>query len=74
VCCVVVRGSLFLCFAARPIVTGVSLASVTSASVSASVSAWTDYALLFVLLPFALCIFFFSFERSEDSEKQNGCF
>src|ERR1019366_5383001 len=56
VCCVVVRGSIFLSFAARLVVAGISLASVSTSTVCVSVSAWTDYAFSFVLLPFALCL------------------
>ena len=54
VCCVVVRGTLFPGIAARPAVSGLFLATVTPISVVASVSAWTDYALLFILLLFHL--------------------
>jgi sulfatase modifying factor 1 len=44
----------------------------TSASVSASVSAWTDYALLFDLLPLALCLFGFLIRAERGFE--NGFF
>ena len=53
-CCVAVRGALFLRVAARPVVTGAVLASVAITAVSVFASVRTDYALLFVLLPFAL--------------------
>ena len=56
VCCVAVLGSLILGIAARPTVTGMGLATVSVTAVAASV-AWTDYALHFVLLPFALFLF-----------------
>jgi len=58
-CCVVVRGTILLGFAARPIVAGVSLAAVATTAVCVSVSAWTDYAFSFILLPFAFCLFCF---------------
>ena len=44
VCCVAVRGTIFLKVAARPAVSGMSLAAVAAASVSASVSSWSDLA------------------------------
>ena len=72
VCCVAVPGATFLGSAARPAVTGMSLATVTSTSVAASVSAWTDYTLPFVLLPFAL-FSFFSYP-SEARKKLNAFF
>jgi hypothetical protein len=58
---VAVRGSLIPGIAARPAVAGLGLASVTTSAVCVSVSAWTDYAFSFALLPFALCIFWYVF-------------
>src|ERR1019366_3701082 len=63
-CCVAVRGSIVPGFAARLIVAGMSLSAVTATTVCVSVSAWTDYAFPFVLLPFAFFLFFF-FNSSE---------
>ena len=64
-CCVAVRGAIFPGFAARPTVSGMGLASAAATAVCVSVSAWTDYALHFVLLPFAL--FLFSFFNSSEA-------
>ena len=64
-----VRGSLILGTAARPTVSGMGLASVAASAGCVSVSAWTDYALLFVLLPFALCIFSFLIRAKRGFEK-----
>src|SRR5271155_785531 len=53
VCCVAVPGTIFLCFAARRTVSGLSLLTVTTTSGCVSVSAWTD-------LHFVLCSFLLS--------------
>src|ERR1022692_4620183 len=70
VCFVVVRGALLLGIAARLLVTGTFLATVSASSVSVLLSAWTDYALLFVLLPFALCIFCFLIRAKRGFKKK----